>query len=89
MRISAGVEALVRELSGTQEEVKLGDLFGKAASELRPSADRFETLEQALEGVKELGLLGDDGAHDLHLLRTVGSIYERLLHLENSGSSSS
>lgn len=84
MTTSAGVEALIRELSSGHRDIALEDLFGKAAAEMRPSADRFEVLEQALEGVKELGLLGDDDPQDMHLLRTVGSIYERLLHLERA-----
>jgi len=84
MTVSAGVESLIRELSGAHRDVALEDLFGQAAAEMRPAADRFEVLEQALEGVKELGLLGDDDPHDMHLLRTVGSVYERLVHLEQA-----
>lgn len=82
MVASSSVESLIRGLTGLHEAIGIDDLFDKAADELRPPVDRNEPYEQALEGVCEIGLRGGDNPEDLHLLRTVGSVYERLLHLE-------
>lgn len=78
------LDILIRDLSSLHKDLQIEELFGKAATAPQPAARPFQDVEQALEGIKEFGLVGGDNPQKLHLLRTVGFVYERLLHLEKA-----
>lgn len=78
------LDTLIRDLSNLHKDLQIEELFGKTAVAPQPVVRPFQEVEQALEAVRELGLSRGDDLGNLHLLRTVGSVYERFLHVEKA-----
>jgi tetratricopeptide (TPR) repeat protein len=77
---TANIDTLISSLGDLQKDFQIESLFGSDTAAPADAAP-FQQAEEALELLKELGLRNGDDPEDLNLLKSVGSVYERLLHL--------
>ena len=78
------IDSLIKSLAEYRKGVKVEEVLEATLSEPVTTQERLRQIEQVLETIKELGLFGGSEPQDLHILVTLGRVYERLSHLQKA-----